>query len=653
MLERPRIFGAFSHFSIVPILVFTLFSPPMKETDFIRQNQEKWTELEVRLKQKGRSRDFDKLSDNFVQLSEDLSYAQTYYPRRTVRVYLNTMAQRVYKKVFNARQHDKQSRFRFWSHELPTGLWESRKELIIALAIFLLAVFIGVVSSKYEDGFASQILGSRYISMTDENIAKGDPMGVYKSMNMLEMFFRIFYNNLQVSVFTFVLGILFGVGTIGILMSNGIMLGVFQFYFVQRGLGFESFLTIWQHGVIEIASIVVAGGAGLVLGRSIVFPGTLPRGVSLKFGMLKGLKVLMGVAPLILMAAFIESFYTRFDDLPMFIRLLTIMASLTFVIGYYIVLPLKRGRKQSLLRDVAEDYAESHVAYELNLDKLKSVGELLGDSLVIIQRHLTTFMRPALISAFVLALSIILFLKEDFQQYLYFGSFQGFILADFAMTIGEVFVRLKMYGDVLKFGVHLWLWPVITVLVTLVAAGGTNLILLATNQTDKKSKNSFLAIGVYLVLNAIFLAPFFISPWYIPLYLLFFMPATGLAWALWKTEGMNVFAGFNMAIKMLLKNLLRQTGSTLYTVLFSLLAAMLIQSPVLYLLFELGNGFFGLTNDALVIVEFFILFSSLVTLFCGAQFIILNTLLNFRSMREIKEAKNLMAEIENLTLGRR
>jgi uncharacterized membrane protein SpoIIM required for sporulation len=625
----------------------------MKETDFIRQNQKKWADLETRLKQKGRAKDFDKLSDNFVQLSEDLSYAQTYYPRRTVRVYLNTIAQRAYKKVFNARQHDKQSRFRFWSHELPTGLWESRYELIIAAAVFSLAVFIGVVSSKYEDGFASQILGSNYTSMTDENIAKGDPMGVYKKMDALEMFFRIFYNNLQVSVFTFVLGILFGIGTIGILMSNGIMLGVFQYFFVQRGLGFLSFLTIWQHGVIEIASIVVAGGAGLVLGRSIVFPGTLPRGVSLKFGMLKGLKVLMGVAPLIFMAAFIESFYTRFDNLPVPIRLATILASLAFVIGYYIVLPIKRGRKQSLLRDVADDYSQSHIEYTLNLDKLKSVGEVLGDSLVIIQRHLAAFMRPALISASVLALAIILFLKEDFAEYLYFGSFRGFILADFAMTIGEVFLRLRMYGDVLGFSVHVWLWPLITVLVTLVAMASGRLIHLAMGKVGEQQKNSLGGISAYLALNAIFLAPFFISLWYVPIYLLFFMPASGLAWSLYKSEGTPVFAAFAQALRMLLAYFLRQTGSVLYTVLFSLLAAMLIQSPVLYLLFELGNGFFGLTNKALVIVEFFILFSSLVTLFCGAQFIMLNSLLNFRSMREIKQANQLMADIENLNIGRR
>jgi uncharacterized membrane protein SpoIIM required for sporulation len=449
----------------------------MKETDFIRQNHEKWAELEVRLKRKGRNRDHGKLGESFVELSEDLSYAQTYYPRRTVRVFLNALSQRLYKKVFNARQHDKNSRFRFWSHELPTAMWESRKELLIALAVFALAVFIGVVSSRYEDSFANQILGDRYVNMTEENIAKGDPLGVYKDADAIEMFFRIMYNNLQVSVITFVLGILFGVGTIGILMRNGIMLGVFQFFFFQRGLGFESFLTIWQHGTIEIASIVVAGGAGLVLGRSIVFPGTLPRSVSLKFGMLRGLKILLGVAPLIVLAAFIESFYTRFDDLPMVIRLSTILASLAFVFGYYVYLPIKRGRKLSLLRDVQDDYSESHSSYDLKLDKLKSVGEILGDSLVIIQQNLSIFMRTAIIPALLLALVIVFFLHDDYKSFFYFTPLQGFLVADLATTINEVFVRLEMYGSILNFKNTIWMWPLMASFVAFISRLASNLFL--------------------------------------------------------------------------------------------------------------------------------------------------------------------------------
>ena len=142
----------------------------MKETDFIRQNHEKWAELEVRLKRKGRNRDHDKLGDSFVQLSEDLSYAQTYYPRRTVRVFLNALSQRLYKKVFNVRQHEKGSRIRFWSHELPTAMWESRKELLIALAVFLMRPQAEFKSALYQGGDDSG--RRRLLSMPEEFLNK-------------------------------------------------------------------------------------------------------------------------------------------------------------------------------------------------------------------------------------------------------------------------------------------------------------------------------------------------------------------------------------------------------------------------------------------------------------------------------------------------
>jgi membrane protein insertase Oxa1/YidC/SpoIIIJ len=106
---------------------------------------------------------------------------------------------------------------------------------------------------------------------------------------------------------------------------------------------------------------------------------------------------------------------------------------------------------------------------------------------------------------------------------------------------------------------------------------------------------------------------------------------------------------------MLFGGFLRHTGMILITLLFSFLAAMLVQSPVFYILFELGNGFIGFTENEFAnhLVELGIVFISLVTLFCGIEFIILNTIMNYRSIKEIKEATGLMKAIENLKISRR
>lgn len=619
----------------------------MKETDFIQQNQKKWGKLEAQLK--GKVKDDANLGERFVQLSEDLSYAQTYYKRRTVRVYLNTLAQRMYKRVFNARTKDKKKLGRFWSHELPTALWEGRLELTITLIVFLIAAFIGVVSSQYEDGFAAQILGNHYVNMTESNIEKGDPMGVYKDMDAVPMFFMIMYNNLQVSAFTFILGILFGVGTLGIVFKNGVMVGVFQFFFFQRGVGFESFLTIWQHGTIEIASIIVAGGAGLVLGKSIMFPGTLPRSVSLKFGFLKGLKILLGVAPLIVLAAFIESFYTRFDDLPMVFRLLTIGASLAFIIGYYIILPIKRGRKISLLRDVAENYSESHIEYNLNLHKLKSNGEILSDSLIIIQQNLGAFMRAAIGPALLLALAIVVFLRSAFQEYFYFTPLSGFLPEQISQTIREVFVRFEMIGLLLRFQE-----PMMMLVVALLLSWVTFLSIRLFSSLLPIAKTSKISIKLLIALflvHLIFLAPFAISLWYAWFYFIIALPLIGVAFYIHQQEKLSLSKSVATAFSTMISFLLKHLGMIIITGLFSFLVTILVQSPVLYLMFELGNDFVGFTeNNAKYLVEVIIVFITLLSFFCSISFLTLNSIMNYRSMLEIKEAPQLKKDIESISV---
>lgn len=621
----------------------------MKETDFIQQNQKKWAKLDAQLRAKGKAKDYNNLGEQFVQLSEDLSYAQTYYNRRTVRVYLNSLAQRVYKKVFNARTKDKKQNGRFWSHELPTALWEGRFELSITLIVFLLASFIGVVSSKYDDGFATQILGNGYVNMTEENIAKGDPMGVYKDMDAVPMFFMIMYNNLQVSAFTFILGILFGIGTLGIVFKNGVMLGVFQFFFFQRGLGFESFLTIWQHGTIEIASIIVAGGAGLVLGKSIVFPASLPRNISLKFGFLKGLKILLGVAPLIVLAAFIESFYTRFDDMPVLFRLLTIAASLAFIIGYYIVLPIKRGRKISLLRDVAENYSQSHIDYKLDLNNLKGNGEILSDSLIIIQQNLARFMRIAIWPALLLAVVMVVFLHDTFLSYFYFTPLSGFLPEQIGITIKEVFLRLEMLGLLLRFP-ELYIMPVFAMLMSWISFYSVKLFLnLLPNATPRK-----MAAPHFLVLFLIHLAcmlPFAISLWYGWFYFIFIIPLFGSSFYLYLHDNLAPRQAFVHASTTFLAFLMKHFGMLIITALFSLLVAVLVQSPVFYIMFELGNDFVGFTeSNAKYFVEMVIVFVSLLSFFCSMAFLTLNSIMNFRSMLEIKEAAQLKKDIEAISI---
>ena len=114
----------------------------------------------------------------------------------------------------------------------------------------------------------------------------------------------------------------------------------FQYFFYAKGLLLQSVLVIWIHGTLEISAIIIAGCAGLVMGNSILFPGTYSRGTSFINGAKQGVKIVIGLVPVFIVAGILESFVTRYSQMPLWLSLSIIGSSLLFIIGYFIVYPI-------------------------------------------------------------------------------------------------------------------------------------------------------------------------------------------------------------------------------------------------------------------------------------------------------------------------
>jgi uncharacterized membrane protein SpoIIM required for sporulation len=310
----------------------------LTETQFIKENKDKWQQLENLLSKK--DKDPDKLHDLFVKVSSDLAYASTFYPKRSVRAYLNQLTQQVFDSMESKKTEWSLDGVKnFFAHLLPTEMYRSRKALLASFLIFSVAVIIGIISSANNPDFLAVVVGEEYVAMTNENINNGDPMAVYKKSEQSDMFFAITVNNIRVSFLCFILGIFGSLGTIIVLFSNGIMLGSFQYFFYAKGLFVESFLTIWIHGTIEISAIIIAGSAGIVLGNGLLFPKTYSRATSLQISAKRAVRIIIGAVPLFIIAGFLESFVTRLTDLPTIVKLLIILVSLAYILGMYVIYP--------------------------------------------------------------------------------------------------------------------------------------------------------------------------------------------------------------------------------------------------------------------------------------------------------------------------
>ena len=321
----------------------------MKEATFVKQNKARWEEFE-KVVNKQQVATPDRLAELFVQVTDDLSFARTQYADSRTTKYLNALAGKVRLEIYKNKRESNRRFITFWTEEVPDVMYNSRKVLGYAFIIFAVTVLIGVVSANYDDTFVRLILGDDYVNMTLENIKKGNPTNVYESEDPVIMFLSIAWNNISVSFRVFVFGIFASIGTGLYLGYNGIMVGAFTAFFAKEQQFSQAFPVIMLHGTIELTSIVIAAAAGFRMGNSLLFPGTYSRIVSFRKGAVDGLKIVMGLVPFFILAAFIESFITRYAFMHWALKTLIIGASAFLMIFYFIFYPIRRHAKPSAHR---------------------------------------------------------------------------------------------------------------------------------------------------------------------------------------------------------------------------------------------------------------------------------------------------------------
>ena len=315
----------------------------MREAFFIKRNKARWEEFEAVAKNH-HSAPPDKLADLFVQVTNDLSFSQTQYPNSRVTQYLNGLATQLHLGIYKNKREEASRFVTFWKFEVPAIMMEARKPMIYSFIIFIVAGIIGIVSTLHDDTFVRLILGDGYVNMTLENIRKGNPTAVYGSMDQGMMFLSITLNNIMVSFKVFMFGVMATVGCGFYLFYNGLMVGTFMTFMGTEGELAQALPVIMLHGTIELTSIAIAGGAGFLMGNSLLFPGTYPRMTSFKNGAIKGMKISVGLVPFFVIAGVIESFVTRYAFMHWSAKAAIIGASAFLMIWYFIFYPIKLKR---------------------------------------------------------------------------------------------------------------------------------------------------------------------------------------------------------------------------------------------------------------------------------------------------------------------
>ncbi len=609
----------------------------MKETNFIDQNKKKWKDFERVLD--GQYKDPEKLKDLFIQVTDDLSYSRTFYSNRSVRVYLNNLAQRVFFSIYKSRRSPVRRLLHFWVDELPQLVYESRQAFRLSFVVFVLSMLLGVFSSVMDPEFPKVILGERYVDMTLENIQSGDPMAVYKQSSAFGMSVGITLNNLFVSFITFIFGALFGVGTLVILIQNAVMVGAFQYFFVEQGLFRESFLTIWIHGALEIPAIIIAGAAGLTMGHGLLFPGTYTRLQAFQRSARRGLKIMVGIAPIIIMAGFIEGYLTRFTEAPDVVRASFIGLSFLFVITYFVWYPVMKARRgfRSPLKDMDIPPDRPHV---LRIDTIKTNGEIFADVFAIFRTRYNKIFLLALITAALYCLPVFLFARGAPTELFSFPNVSFGTLS----VIEQFFVNEEI---------------IFLPLVNLVVFAGLTLIgqffvirsIDAGYAPDRRKALKWFV--QFLVGLAIIQLVIWSSDWYTLLLLVFVFPLPLLFNFILQVEDQSVGAAFRKMMFLLGHNYGRVLGLFLLLLLLALFFFLIVDSALIQFFFGYISWVIYLEQDMMNQLSVIVLtFLSVFILHLLFLLLVSGLSVQYYTLKEIKEAGQLKEKIRNIGSGK-
>jgi uncharacterized membrane protein SpoIIM required for sporulation len=313
----------------------------LREGLFIKKNKDRWQKL-----QEGEVTDADEIARNFTQLVDDLAYAKTFYPSSRVTQYINSLASRIFLGIYKNRKEESNRLLKFWKYDVPDAMYRHRYVVLFSFFVFSIFFAVGFFSAKDDPSFIREILGESYVNETEKNISEGNPFGIYGEENSLFMFVRIMLNNILVAFTSFFKGLFFGVPSMMILMKNSIMVGVFEQMFFAKGLGQQAVVTILLHGLLELTAIIIACAAGLVMGKSMLFPGTLKRMDAFRNGVKDGVKMVVGLVPVFIVAAWIESYITRHYKMPVAYSLAILAATGIFVLWYFVIYPIRINQKK-------------------------------------------------------------------------------------------------------------------------------------------------------------------------------------------------------------------------------------------------------------------------------------------------------------------
>lgn len=242
----------------------------------------------------------------YRQTASDLAAVREDATSKQLAVYLNQLLGRCHNLIYLGHKPKVSGIVKFYRDTYPQVFRETLPQTLLALAIFAVTGLAAWAVTLHDPAFAHRVLGPRMMETIEQRKMWTDSIVAIKPVASS----GIMTNNLSVSFSAFAMGITAGLGTIWLMMVNGLMIGVIGAATWKAGMALQLWSFVAPHGVLELPAIFIAGGAGLEIARALLFPGLLPRKESLAQAGGRGAQLLLGTIPMLVIAGVIEGFFS-------------------------------------------------------------------------------------------------------------------------------------------------------------------------------------------------------------------------------------------------------------------------------------------------------------------------------------------------------
>jgi uncharacterized membrane protein SpoIIM required for sporulation len=302
----------------------------MRQDAFIARHETEWTQLEDWLRLRGAARagareaaDQPALDDldfpaRYRRVCQQLALAQRRGYSARVLERLEALAQRGHDVLYRPPAPRLQRLVEYFGADYPRLVRRHARYMWLSALLFFGPLVTMLVLLQFHPELVHSVFGSEQIRQFERMYDPASPshhLGRESGTN-LQMFGYYIYNNISIGFRTFAAGLLAGVGAIVVLVTNGIVIGTVAGHLTAIGYGDPFWRFVAGHSGFELSAIVLAGGAGLRIGWALLAPGRLSRRRALVEGGKDGAQIVYGVFVLLVLAAFVEAFWSSIGWMP-------------------------------------------------------------------------------------------------------------------------------------------------------------------------------------------------------------------------------------------------------------------------------------------------------------------------------------------------